>query len=259
MHFGSTGEAVGKPSKVPYLKGGFKVEGLPDGIPFRKPYRYGALQCKKIMSVAKDVKFVLNDNGTESLDVETSGPNPLKKTITMEAVKQLLTKIAGTQAAENAINSLEKKIEEEDVEVVNLLLTEEERILLYSSCKDFFTDDAWLAVGENLKHCNDIKKIVLPIYTEADERFWLFHTVAKPSFIQKCRPFTKIKGHWMDLRPSGDYDVLSEQIYLLGKNIVHTLHGPLYFITDDSFHQTSAYNLPVDCRNAINNALELIG
>jgi hypothetical protein len=35
-----------------------------------------------------------------------------------------------------------KKIEESDVEVINLELSEEEKILLYSRCKPNFTEDA---------------------------------------------------------------------------------------------------------------------
>ena len=48
-HFCSKGQAIGKKCQVPYLKGGFSVIGLPEGIPFKKPYNYGAHQIKKIM------------------------------------------------------------------------------------------------------------------------------------------------------------------------------------------------------------------
>ena len=34
---------------VPYLKGGFSLIGLPEGIPFKKPYNYGAYQTKNII------------------------------------------------------------------------------------------------------------------------------------------------------------------------------------------------------------------
>ncbi|XP_028416720.1 uncharacterized protein LOC114540925 [Dendronephthya gigantea] len=248
--------AVGKPSRVPYLKGGFVVEGLPDGVPFKKPYHYGALQCKKIMTAAKDVKFILTSQ-TETCRAETSVHNP-KETSSKEEICRLLSCIAGTQVAEDAIGRAEKKIKKEDVKVQNFVLTEAERALLYSSCEDFFQEDAWLAVGRNIKHCCEVKNMILPIYTEANERFWLFHTIAKPSFIQTCGPVTKLKGYWMDLKPSGEYSMLSEQICLFGKNIVHTLHGPLYFIADDNLLQAKVYKPSIDCRKAIINALELL-
>ena len=47
------GEAIGKPgSRVPYLRGHFTVEGLPPGVAFKKPFCYGAQQCKAIMEAA---------------------------------------------------------------------------------------------------------------------------------------------------------------------------------------------------------------
>ena len=55
-----TGEVIAKPgSRVPYLKGNFKVEGLPPGIVFKKPFCYGAQQCKAIMEAAGDILFVI--------------------------------------------------------------------------------------------------------------------------------------------------------------------------------------------------------
>ena len=156
------GEAVGKPCKVPYQKGGFKVEGLPDQLIFKKPYHYGALQRRNIMLAEKTIKFILESEEYGSIPVAD------------EPVRQLLTKIAGANAAECSLRrESPQKIEESDVEVINLELLEEEKILLYSRCKPNFTEDAWVAVGKNMKHSQEEKPLILPVYTEAEERFWL--------------------------------------------------------------------------------------
>jgi hypothetical protein len=54
------------------------------------------------------------------------------------------------------------------------------------------------------------------------------------------------------------YKVLhSEQVTLLGKNIIRTMHGPMYFTLTETLGQTS-YNLPLGNRQAIEKALGLL-
>lgn len=119
------------------------------------------------------------------------------------------------------------RIEEEEVLVVDLCLSAPERLTLYASCTHLFTPDAWLSVGVNMKHSDEATSLVLPIYTTADEQFWLFHTISKPTRIVKSVSTTKIRGHWLDLRCDGSYVLNNDQV--LGKNIICTTHGPLYF------------------------------
>ncbi|XP_028515150.1 general transcription factor II-I repeat domain-containing protein 1 [Exaiptasia diaphana] len=52
-------EMVGRPSRVPYLKGGFEVKGLPDGIAFKKPFMYGSKQIKRIIAAKVKYHFIL--------------------------------------------------------------------------------------------------------------------------------------------------------------------------------------------------------
>ena len=245
---------MGKPNRVPYLKGGFRVEGLPDGIQFKKPYHYGANQRKKIMQAADDIIFVL-DPSRINLDKIREPIAP--KANDVEPVRSLLTKIVGAEVAKRVLTSstTNQKIKEDEVEVLNLVLNEEERILLYSLCPDlYFTHDAWLAVGHNMEHCEDEKGLILPVYTEATEKFWLFYAVAKPLHVLQAGPQTALRGHWMDLQPEGHYDmVYADQI--LGENIVNTLHGPLYFIPNVNISKDHPYNLPATVRKAILVAL----
>lgn len=61
--FCTVGEAIKKPgSRVPYLRGGFTVENLPDGIFFKKPFHYGTKQLQAIMEKKSEIKFVITDN-----------------------------------------------------------------------------------------------------------------------------------------------------------------------------------------------------
>lgn len=48
---------------MPYLKGGFTVSGLPDGIPFKKPSSYGKDQVDAIMKFQDNIKFHVEPRG----------------------------------------------------------------------------------------------------------------------------------------------------------------------------------------------------
>jgi hypothetical protein len=49
-----------------------------------------------------------------------------------------------------------------------------------------------MAVGKNMKHSQEEKSFILPVYTEAEERFWLFYAITKPTQIEQTGPLTKI-------------------------------------------------------------------
>ncbi|XP_044181303.1 uncharacterized protein LOC114968799 [Acropora millepora] len=181
----------------------------------------------------------------------------LANTITSAAdVQNVLTKICGTEGAKDALDG--GRVEEEAVEVVNLCLSASERLTLYASCKDFFTPDAWLCVGVNMKHSDEATSLVLPIYTTADEQFWLFHTISKPTRIVKSVNTTKIRGQWLDLRHDGCYNVLSND-QVLGKNIIRTAHGPLYFECFINLNSEEPFSLPGAIRAVILGTLQQQG
>ena len=94
--------------------------------------------------------------------------------------------------------AMPKKIEEVDIEVINLNLTQEERVVLYSCCKQYMTEDAWLAVGQNMTHIHEIKPLMLPVYTEAEEKFWLLYgqqTIGYPQSRISCKDLGLLDGH----------------------------------------------------------------
>lgn len=171
-------------------------------------------------------------------------------------VQTVLTKICGTEGAKRALDG--GRVEEEEVEVIDLCLSASERLTLYASCKDFFTPDAWLCVGVNMKHSDEATSLVLPIYTTADGQFWLFHTISKPTRIVKSVNTTKIRGHWLDLRHDGCYDVLNND-QVLGKNIIRTAHGPLYFECFINLNSEEPFSLPRAIRAVILGTLQQQG
>jgi hypothetical protein len=38
-----------------------------------------------------------------------------------------------------------------------------------------------MAVAKNMKHSQEEKPLIFPAYTEAEERFWLFYAITKPT------------------------------------------------------------------------------
>ncbi|XP_046854736.1 uncharacterized protein LOC124447780 [Xenia sp. Carnegie-2017] len=78
------GEAKGVTgSRVPYLSGGFHVEGLPDNIRLKKPRQYGSKEIQKIMDCQDSISFIL----------ETSEGAPLQDF--GEDCKELLSNVFG--------------------------------------------------------------------------------------------------------------------------------------------------------------------
>ena len=60
------------------------------------------------------------------------------------------------------------------------------------------TEDAWLAVGQNMTHMHEIKPLMPHVYTEAEEKFGLFYTISKPLDIHKSGSLAKIQAGLLD-------------------------------------------------------------
>lgn len=110
---------MGKICRVPYLKGGFEVIGMPEGIEFKKPYNYGAHQIKKIMEAANDISLFIQDP-EELIESNTSSSSTVTSNANMESIKRLLERITGSESSKKVLETTNKKIPEEDVELVNL-------------------------------------------------------------------------------------------------------------------------------------------
>ena len=53
------------------MKGGFTIEGLPDGLDFRKPYHYGSKQIQRIMMVAEGITFEILEEAEQMSGIST--------------------------------------------------------------------------------------------------------------------------------------------------------------------------------------------
>ena len=183
---------------------------MPEGIDFKKPFNYGANQIKRIMESADEISFLLHDSDREDKTDKTAPTTTaLASDENCEKIKNLLEKIAGVESARKALESPDDKILEEDVEAVDLHFSEKERTLLYAGCSKYFSGDAWLAVGSNMQHSIETEDLLLPIYTEAEEKFWLFLAKAKPASIAKFVLTTKLTGRWLNLEACGSYKILN--------------------------------------------------
>lgn len=79
-----------------------------------------------------------------------------------------------------------------------------------------------------MRHSDSTEDLILPIYTTAEERFWLFQASCKPSRVAKCVYSTKVKGNWSNLQGDGNYNIIHSD-NIIGKNRIRSAHGPLYF------------------------------
>ena len=77
---------------VSYSKGGFEVSGLPEGIAFKKPGKYGLRQVQQIMEHANNIQFIITDNGqVGSEDTFWQVLNESEKEEYSNILKKLLT------------------------------------------------------------------------------------------------------------------------------------------------------------------------
>lgn len=233
------GEAVGKPgSRVPYQRGNFTVEGLPEGVKFKKPYCYGAQQCKSIVEAADSISFKIQietadeQSGNNEDHEDQANIQPASLVVTDEMILRILQKVASDVNVEDVVSG-RKRLSESDINVEDCTLTQDERLILYTKCRDYFDQEAWVAVGHNTKDMSrNAKDLIFPLYTEAeDEDFWLFYCQNQTLFqVENARPSAKLKGYWLDLKETGNkYSILPglEEIKVI--SIVKNDHGPLYY------------------------------
>ena len=240
---------------------------------FKKPFCYGAQQCKVIMEGVDAISFVIgneipveanNDQPPESSSSRSSAidePTELNEDSTL--LITTLKKVASETNIEEIISG-RKRLREEDIDVEDCVLTQEERLTLYAKCRDYFNQDAWTAVGRNSKDISgNAKDLIFPLYTEAqDEDFWLFYCPGQVlTLIQNSRDSTKLKGYWLDRIQAGNtYSLLNEVQEIKVKWIIKTDHGPLYY--EKSLHVNDngdKFELPDIFKTCIRATLQKYG
>lgn len=241
------GEAIKKPgSRVPYMRGGFVVLNLPEGITFKRPYNYGANQLRSIMENKDQIKVIICDEDVPVAESsEVTSPEIHFGTQEDPLIESIFSKIVGQEAAARVLRN-SQSINEEEVEVINLVLTQPERMKLYC-CRSFFDDNSWTAVGHNLQHSNESQGIIVSVYTEVeDERFWLFYLPhCKPSALMKFGLSSKKKGYWLDLENNQNYKLLHKNQDTLQANwIIRSEHGPIYYTQNMPVSDSQYFQMP---------------
>ena len=189
------GDAVVIPGcRVPYIKGGFTVTGLPKDIQLKNPSSYGVDQIKAIMAHQGNIVFHLTPKDNSCNSQSEDACMALCKVVDEDRVDEV---VAG-----RAI------LEESDIEVIDIQLSEYEFQLLTSECKKHFTEEAWKSLHGNFESCHDHQGYVLPVYTESKDPYWLFYYPGKNSELKNLEPGTKISGHWLNLVEQFKYELL---------------------------------------------------
>ena len=198
------GDAVGIPGcRVPYIKGGFTVTGLPKDIQVKKPSSYGVDQIKAIMAHQENIVFCLTPKDN-SCNAQVTNSNSI---VISEDARKALCKVVDEDRVDEVVAG-KAILEESDVEVTDIQLSEYEFQLLTSECKKHFTEDAWKSLNGNFESCRDHEGYVLPVYTESKDPYWLFYYPAKNSELQNLEPGTKISGYWLNLMEQFKYELL---------------------------------------------------
>lgn len=147
-------------------------------------------------------------------------------------------------------------IEESELEVKDLELNDDEFQLLVTRCSQYFTNDAMSSLHANYESCSKHEGYILPVYTETEEAYWLFHHPGRKSELLNLQPDTKIWGYWLDATPEKlKYELLvsKEKISIEVISIISTeneQHGHLslkmhldlkskfFFSITQSFHDS---------------------
>lgn len=212
------GDAVGIPGcRVPYIKGGFTVTGLPNDIQLKKPSSYGVDQIKGIMANQENIVFHLTPKD-DSCNADSCNAEITNSIVLSEDARKALCKVVDEDRV-NEVVAGKALLEESDVDVTDIQLNDTEFTLLTLECKKLFTEDAWKSLNGNFESCRDHEGYVLPVYTESEDPYWLFYYPGKNSELQNLEPGRKICGYWLDQMEKCKYELL----YSKNKMSIHAV------------------------------------
>ena len=209
-------------ARVPYLSGGFRVEGLPENIRLKKPKQYGSNEIKRIMHNKDEIKFIIEPNRNEEL------PSPENK-----ECEELLEKVFKKR------NFSQEKVSIEDVQAVrserfsNISLIEE----VISSCANLFLDDALNAFTRKFdEFVSNAKELILPVYcSDEEDNFWLFYCAYTAENLKRKGSNDKLTVYWLDHESARTYKMLPEKVTLIGENVIK--HNGRYFFEIHKFQE----------------------
>lgn len=256
---------VGKPARVPYMKGNFRVEGLPEGIPFKKPNRYGSNQIRKIFEAEPDIMFYPDEQAATLPDENTnsvlSAPNEVSPHVEVDTIQSVLIKVVGPEVTEMVLKD-KHQITEEEVEVIDLKLSNEERLVLYGSCMQYFEPDAWLGCCCNIQHPLEEKGIITPVLSNSGdegELFWLFYCPNPLKEIIAASPKKPISGYWLNLLDDSafEYEILVHERARIAKiNMIKLENGlPLYSLCNLQIKEGETFSISKLFRDTITTVI----
>ena len=207
MYISITAEAIQRPgAKVPYLRKGFTVVGLPHGIPFRKPCDYGTKQIKDIISASGELKFITESQSAEIDQTVGSLADPSSEVPAGEGSSiefhvsdfsaGLLPLVGGDRAKDAQMNR--NLIKEDELDVVNIQLREDGIEELLKSSSHLFEESAIISWKANWSSSQKRKALLLPTYRTARCNFWLFYFEGFEAELEKLvESGQAIPGIWL--------------------------------------------------------------
>ena len=240
-------------ARVPYLKGNFVIEGLPENIAWRKvdgsikkPTDYGQKQINEIMANKDQVHFIIDstfeagtNDSIQSPGLEAELRNEIDEVRGQPSVPTCMLKLVSTDVAERAMND-GAQINEDEVDVLVKIRDDEAEALL----RDFghlFTEDAKNAIRKN---SSVGRGVIFPVYTKSKRQFWLFHYNGTVSQIENAPSDTTIPGRWLDLECGRNYKVLPETTSIKRINIICNKDGNMLSI--DHYLQDNTETVKVE-------------
>eukprot|EP00112_Aurelia_sp_Birch-Aquarium-sp1_P019113 Seg4667.2 transcript_id=Seg4667.2/GoldUCD/mRNA.D3Y31 product="hypothetical protein" protein_id=Seg4667.2/GoldUCD/D3Y31 len=226
-------------ARVPYLKGNFVIEGLPDSVAWRKmdgsikkPTDYGQKQINEIMANKDQVKFTIDSTLEAGTNIRSQSPglepeqrNEINEVREQPSVPTCILKLVSTEVAERAMND-GAQINKDEVDVLVQIREDEAEALL----RDFghlFTEDDKNAITNNSSFG---RGVIFPVYTKNKRLFWLFHYDGIVSQIENAPSEATIPGRWLDHERGPNFKVLPETTSIKKINIICNKDGNMLSI-----------------------------
>ena len=223
----SLADAVGcAGAKGPYLKGNFIIEGIPDGIQWKKkdgrikkPTDYGQTHIEEIMKDPGNVKFVISSSDKEATDQRNISPE-----LENQPPASFL-RITSKDIVMRAMKGGEKIKASEIDALVSLRENEQKDLERYLWC---FSQEA----RESFRKKNEKLGIIVPTFTISVKKFWLFLYAGKLSEIGNLDDQQNIPGKWLEKVKGCQYRELSDVAVIKKLNIIKHADGEIIAFQD---------------------------
>eukprot|EP00794_Sanderia_malayensis_P002165 gene2165-2458_t len=213
-----------KNAKVPYLKGNFYIEGIPDNIPRRKengqPFMPALVPpssassgatCNNMTSVAPPTTE--SDNAESEAEAEESHVNV--------NLPVCMLKVVDEEVGKRVLNG-GAKIQETGIDILNNL-RKGELAELQNRYNEYFTQEALHALTTNYNSLQG--SIIFATYTENPRVFWLFYYEGIEEDIENLSDDGTVPGCWLDKKKGRCYHFLSTPTSIKKKSIIKDTRG----------------------------------